>query len=80
MSEQANDYQIDGTHYVDMTIEPWDIIDTWPLAQRIGFYRGNALKYVMRMGRKGATEIDAKKAFHYQHKLQEVLAAEHRND
>ena len=80
MSEPANDYQIDGTHYVDMPIEPWDIIDTWPLAQRIGFYRGNALKYTMRMGSKGAAAIDAQKALNYQHKLQEVLAAEHRND
>jgi hypothetical protein len=79
MTEPANDYQVDGTHYLEMPIEPWDIIDTWPLAQRIGFYRGNALKYLMRMGRKGASAIDAKNALHYQHKLDEVLAAEHRD-
>ena len=31
MSERANDYQIDGTHYLDMPVEPWDVLDTWPL-------------------------------------------------
>ena len=73
MSEQANDYQVDGTHYLDMPVEPWAIIDTWPLAQRIGFYRGNALKYTMRMGSKGPDATDAKKALHYQRKLTEIL-------
>ena len=77
MSERANDYQIDGTHYLDMPVEPWDVLDTWPLPQRIGFYRGNALKYIMRMGRKGPTDTDAKKALHYLTKLVEVLEADH---
>lgn len=76
MSEQANDYQVDGTHYLDMPIEPWAIIDTWPLAMRLGFYRGNALKYLMRMGRKGPLDIDAQKARHYLTKLLEVLEAD----
>jgi hypothetical protein len=38
--------------YKSMPIEPWDVIDTWPLEQRIGYYRGGGLKYVMRMGTK----------------------------
>lgn len=76
MSERANNYQIDGTHYLDMAVEPWDVIDTWPLALRIGFYRGNALKYVLRMGSKGAAATDAKKAGHYLTKLVEVLEAD----
>ena len=58
-------------------MEPWDVLDTWPLPQRIGFYRGNALKYIMRMGRKGPTDTDAKKALHYLTKLVEVLEADH---
>ena len=48
----ANDYQVGGTHYKDMGVEPWDVIDTWPIEQQIGYYRGNVLKYTMRMGRK----------------------------
>ncbi len=43
----ANEKQVGGVHYKAMGVEPWDVIDTWPLEQRIGFYRGNALKYIM---------------------------------
>ena len=50
----ANDYQVGGTHYKDMGVEPWDVVDTWPIEQQIGYYRGNVLKYTMRMGAKGA--------------------------
>jgi hypothetical protein len=42
--------QFGGDHYKRMGIEPWDVVDTWPLEQRIGYYRGGALKYTMRMG------------------------------
>jgi hypothetical protein len=44
--------QFGGDHYKRMGIEPWDVVDTWPLEQRIGYYRGGALKYTMRMGNK----------------------------
>jgi hypothetical protein len=37
--------QFGGDHYKKMGIEPWDIVDTWPLEQqKIGYYRGGALK------------------------------------
>ena len=42
--------QFGGDHYKRMGIEPWDVVDTWPLEQRVGYYRGGALKYTMRMG------------------------------
>lgn len=60
-------------HYLAMDIQPWDIIDTWPIEQQIGFYRGNLLKYTMRMGSKDVAEQEIKKAEHYSKKLQEVL-------
>ena len=41
---KANDKQVAGTHYKDMGVEPWDVVDTWPLEQRIGAYRHGALK------------------------------------
>jgi len=72
-ARRANTYQVGGSHYLSMDIQPWDIIDTWPLEQRIGFYKGNALKYLMRMGRKGPLEEDARKALHYAEKLDEVI-------
>jgi len=70
----ARDTQVGGTHYKSMGVEPWDVVDSWPLEQRIGYYRGNALKYVMRMGAKDASMQEIKKALHYMQKLVEVLA------
>lgn len=70
----AKAYQIAGTHYKDMGVEPWDVIDgCFSREEAIGYYRGNALKYIMRMGRKGPALVDARKAKHYLEKLVEVL-------
>lgn len=66
-------YQIAGTHYVDMKVQPWDVIDTWPDEQKLGFYRGNVLKYILRAGVKGPEKEDYKKAFHYLEKLIDTL-------
>lgn len=69
----ANDKQVGGIHYKAMGVEPWDVIDTWPLDQRIGYYRGNALKYIMRMGSKDQSDQEVQKGLHYLEKLVEVL-------
>lgn len=69
----ANAKQVAGKHYMKMDIEPWNVIDTWPVEQRIGFYRGNALKYIMRMGTKDERLQEIEKAGHYIEKLTEVL-------
>jgi hypothetical protein len=69
----ANDSQVGGDHYTNMAVEPWDVIATWPLQQQIGFYRGNACKYVLRMGSKDSPLQEARKAAHYMEKLIEVL-------
>ena len=69
----ANDKQVAGTHYKDMGVEPWDVVDTWPLEQRIGAYRHGALKYLMRMGSKDEQLQEIKKCGHYIEKLIEVL-------
>lgn len=69
----ANARQVGGDHYTKQAIQPWDVIDTWPLEQRIGFYRGNLLKYTMRMNDKDAPADNIGKAEHYAQKLAEVL-------
>ena len=69
----ANERQEGGRHYKDMTIEPWDVIDTWPIDQRIGAYRAGLLKYTMRMGSKDQSSQEIAKAEHYAQKLREVL-------
>ena len=71
----ARDKQVAGTHYKDMGVEPWDVVDTWPLEQRIGAYRHGALKYLMRMGSKDEQLQEIKKCGHYIEKLIEVLEA-----
>ena len=68
-----NNLPVGGDHYIDMGIDPWDIIDGWPIEQQVGFHRGNALKYIMRMGAKGDPLQDAKKAAHYIEKMVEVM-------
>lgn len=73
VKSKANDKQVAGTHYKDMGVEPWDVVDTWPLEQRIGAYRHGALKYLMRMGTKDASVQEIKKAIHYLEKLVEIL-------
>jgi hypothetical protein len=53
-------------HYVDMVLQPLEAMEAWmPEHQLVGFYRGNAIKYLARMDRKGAPLEDLKKAQHY---------------
>lgn len=70
----ARDIQEGGSHYKTTPIQPWDVIDTWPVEQQIGFYRGNALKYIMRMGTKDEAPQEIRKARHYVEKLIEVVS------
>jgi len=70
---KAKDSQEGGSHYKEMNVQPWDVIDTWPIEQRIGAYRAGALKYLMRMGSKDEQVKEIKKARHYCEKLIEVL-------
>ena len=72
MSE-ANARQVGGNHYKDAGVQPWNVVDTWPLEQQIGYYRGGALKYLMRMGSKDESAQEIAKGQHYMEKLLEVL-------
>ena len=66
--------QVGGVHYTAMPVQPWTVIDTWPREQAIGYYRGNALKYLLRAGSKGDAGEDIRKAEHYCAKLATVMA------
>jgi hypothetical protein len=74
-STKANDMQFGGDHYKIMGVEPWDVVDTWPIEQQIGYHRGNGMKYLMRLGNKDEALQEAQKALHYIQKLVEVLGA-----
>ena len=71
--DKAKSKQVGGDHYKNMGVEPWDVVDTWPMEQRIGAYRAGALKYLMRMGSKDEQLQEIKKCGHYIEKLIEVL-------
>lgn len=74
LKQTANERQVGGDHYKNRVIQPWDIIDSsFNHAEAIGFYKGNAIKYIMRAGSKGPAREDYEKAVHYLEKLLEVL-------
>lgn len=65
--------QVGGDHYKKLAVQPWDVVDTWPLEQQVGAYRAGALKYIMRMGSKDESIQEIGKGIHYLEKLIEVL-------
>lgn len=70
----ANDYQVGGTHYQSQAVQPWEAMESWMTKEQwVGFLRGNAIKYLARLGHKDAALQEAKKAQHYLAKLVEVL-------
>ena len=75
-SPRANDRQVGGDHCKVMGVERWAVVDTWPREQRIGFYRGSALKYLMRLDSEDASPMELAKGQHYIQKLLEVLNEE----
>ena len=74
----AKDIQHDGDHYKKMKVEVWDIVDDLPYDQSVGYYKGNAIKYLKRMGTKDDELVEAKKAHHYTQKLVEFVTERRR--
>ena len=70
--ENADDMQVGGSHYKEMPVQPWTVMQAvlTPEEWR-GYLKGNIIKYSMRAGRKEGSD-DAGKALHYKHKLDEV--------
>ena len=67
----ADDLQYGGTHYKDMTIQPWAVMEAVLTREEfIGFLKGNIIKYSLRHGRKDSPDAD--KALHYMQKLKET--------
>jgi len=66
----ADDLQIGGQHYKDMSMQPWAVMEAVLTHEEFrGFLRGNVIKYAMRQGKKDSD--DANKARHYVAKLKE---------
>jgi hypothetical protein len=60
-------HQVGGNHYTKLAIQPWEVIEN----NQMGFFDGNALKYIMRFRAKGGVQ-DLEKARHYLDKLIEL--------
>lgn len=74
MKNSAKNSQVGGSHYTNMDVQPWEAIDSWLSdEQAIGFFRGNAIKYLARAGHKGSFIEDIRKAKHYLEALEERL-------
>lgn len=71
---KADDYQIGGSHYKDMPIQPWAIMESVLTKEEFcGYLKGNIIKYAIRNGSKGPD--DAQKCEHYRQKLKELYKA-----
>ncbi|WP_343735320.1 DUF3310 domain-containing protein [Acidovorax sp.] len=68
----ADDRQVGGSHYKDMPMQPWDVMQAVLTPEEFrGYLKGNVIKYAMRAGRKDGSD-DAGKAQHYRQKLAEM--------
>ena len=65
---KASEKQIGGNHYKDMPIQPSEYITK----NGIGWYEGNAIKYITRYKTKNGKQ-DIEKAIHYLELLLETL-------
>ena len=67
----ADDLQIGGQHYKDMSMQPWAVMEAVLTHEEfVGFLKGNVIKYGMRQGKKDSD--DSNKARHYALKLAEI--------
>lgn len=69
---RASDKQVGGAHYKDMAIQPGQFIR----ANGIGWYEGNAIKYICRHNAKNGRQ-DIEKAIHYLELVLEEYDNEH---
>lgn len=68
----ADARQVGGSHYRDMQMQPWDVMQAVLTPEEFrGYLKGCVIKYGMRQGKKDGTD-DAGKAKHYRQKLAEV--------
>ena len=68
----VNARQVGGTHYTDMPVQPWAVMEAVMRRDEfIGYLKGCIIKYSMRQGKKEGSD-DAGKLAHYIEKLKEA--------
>ena len=69
--KRADDMQAGGSHYKDMGVQPWTVMEALLTREEfIGYLKGNLIKYGMRQGKKDSPDAD--KWHHYNMKLKEI--------
>lgn len=76
LNTNAAEPQHHDAHYMELDIQPIDVIEQFGTQQAIGFYRGNAIKYLMRLGHKDGGLKEAEKAHRYTEWLVKALKGE----
>jgi Protein of unknwon function (DUF3310) len=75
-TEKASERQISGTHYKDMTVQPWTVMRSVMTREEYTAYHiGTVLGYLMRHKAKGG-EQDIRKAQHHLTELCEYFDQE----
>ena len=73
-SQSPSTTQIGGSHYKDLSIQPWAAMKSWLTPEEyIGFLRGNIIKYQARAHYKDSFTENLAKAAHYQQELTEFM-------
>ena len=68
---RADDIQAGGSHYKNMGVQPWTVMEALLTKEEfVGYLKGNLIKYAMRQGKKDSP--DAEKWHHYKMKLKEI--------
>lgn len=64
---KASQRQVGGTHYSDMSLQPWTAIEQWLTPAEVrGYHKATAIAYLAREEAKGGDEDIAKAAHHLQ--------------
>lgn len=67
--------QVGGSHYVNMAVQPLEVIESFGPEQNIGFLKGNVVKYLLRAGHKDEMLQDLLKAQDYMNRLVEFVGS-----
>lgn len=74
--KQASETQVGGTHYVSLSIQPWDAMQSWLTPEQFkGYLLGSVIKYLGRFNAEAANKggmVDVRKAIQFLNKLVEV--------
>lgn len=76
MTRHSRDKEIAAAQYKRTGLPPFEVADAWPLEQRIGYYRGGALKYLMQMDTTDKDPKETEIGLHHLEKLIETLRGE----